>query len=259
MYETYLNIFLPYNYKIALFNALSFARSTFRDNLCSVTLGGSGGKGNIIEGWSDLDLYLVLRKYNQNEVSEFVKNISKLDIHIGTTFYTISEVNYGLIDFKTKVMCYEKQNYRVNPTVYGKDLFEKVSYDEIKQNDLINLPNILHDFRRRYINLKNNKNENVTKSYVKKMLVLIKCILNSYETFSYGYYNSVENLKTIVRVGGYDLTPIKQFDILNSIKNMENSKNDILKFSLFLLNFIEYDYKKRGDKGIWKKESVQEQ
>ena len=42
--------------------------SIFDDNLITIVLGGSGGKGNIIDGWSDIDLYVILKTYNVDEI-----------------------------------------------------------------------------------------------------------------------------------------------------------------------------------------------
>ena len=246
---------IPREYKESLLGITNKAKEIFKDNLINVTLGGSGGKGKIIDGWSDLDIYIIIHDYIQEEIVEFMKYNNKLNIHIGTTFYTLNEVKYNMIDSKTKVMCFEKQQFNVNPTLYGVNVFNEISYDEIVKNDINNLPNVLHDFRRRYIELISG-NKKVDKTYIKKMLVLIKCILNYYRVFSYGYDTSLLALKTVMMNEGIDLTPIYDFDIINSINNIENAKKDIVKFSSFLLDFVEYSYKKKGEEKIWTRELV---
>lgn len=45
------------------------------------------------------------------------------EIHVGVTIYTMDEVVNNLIDGKTKVMIYEKEQLNVDPTLYGKKLF----------------------------------------------------------------------------------------------------------------------------------------
>ena len=90
-----------------------------------------------------------------------------------------------------------------------------------------------------------DKNKKVTKPYIKKMLVLIKCILNCHGVFSYGYYSSVEKIKKLIEKQNYYLTPIKQFDIIYSIKNIDDSKEDILEFSSSLLKFVEYSIRRK--------------
>ena len=46
-----------------------YAKEIFNDNLCNITLGGSGGKGKIIDKWSDLDFYIILRRYDHKEIA----------------------------------------------------------------------------------------------------------------------------------------------------------------------------------------------
>ena len=105
-------------------------------------------------------------------------------------------ISNNIIDAKTKIMLYEKQTYKVNPTLYGNDtIFNKISYREVKQNDKNSFPVVLHDIRRRYMNLYTNKNEKLEKTYIKKLLVLIKCILNYYDIFSYGYDKTFTKFK----------------------------------------------------------------
>lgn len=249
----------PKKYYETMNKVIDYAKEIFKDNLCNITLGGSGGKGKIIEDWSDLDFYIILQRYNHKEIATFMKATSNLEIHIGTTFYTLYEIENDLIDSKTKIMCYEKQNYPVNPTLYGEEVFKQIDYETIVENDINNLPNILHDFRRRYIDLISNEDKKVDKTYVKKMLVLIKCLLNYHRIFSYGYDNCLTYLRDFIDKEGYDLTPILQFDIMNSIKNIDTSKEEIVNFSTQLLNFIEFIYIKKGENKKWKKELVLEQ
>ena len=52
---------------------------------------------------------------------------------------------------------YEKELFHFNPTLYGYCSFPKIAYDEIVQNDINNLPNVLHEVRRMYINILNKK------------------------------------------------------------------------------------------------------
>ena len=253
-----LELNIPKQYKDQLSAVSQLAKYIFGDNLINLTLGGSAGKGNVIEGWSDLDVYIVLENYNIEEVAKYMNLVSKLDVHIGTTFYTLDEVRMGAIDSKTKVMLYEKEKYHVNPTIYGEKVYDSISYETIQRNDVETFPNVLHDFRRRFIELCNDNNKNVDKTYIKKMLVLIKCLLSHYGIFSYGYAPTVEKLYEVMRTEGYDLTPESSFDIMSSIKNIDDSKDDVIKFSTLLLEFIEHSYKLKGGKK-WTRELVQEQ
>ena len=182
---------LPDNYQVKLDEVVDLAKRLFNKNLKSIILGGSGGKSEIIPLWSDLDIYIVLDKYDFNQVKQFMiidnKNKS-CDIHIGVTIYTLNEVKNNLIDSKTKVMIYEKEQLGLDPTLYGKNYFLRQSYLDIQQNDKNNLPSIVHTCRRNCISLCNNE-ISLSKNHIKKFVVLLKCILNINGIFSYGYLN----------------------------------------------------------------------
>lgn len=245
---------LPEKYKQVLKNDLDSAILSFNDNLINITLGGSGGKGNVIDGWSDLDLYVILNKYNPAQIASFMKLVNNDSIHTGTTFYTLAEVENDVIDLKTKVMLYERQSFGVNPTLYGIDIFNKVDYEEIRSNDKANFPGILHDIRRRYIELCMGKA--LDKVYIKKLLVLVKCLLRSYDIFTYGYAYTFNKLFEFLEDQNIDLTSVKDFDILLIIQNIDNAKDEIMQFSSFILSYISDVYNKGGLR--WRKGLVLE-
>jgi hypothetical protein len=241
-FDEYNFINYPSQYRECIIKVIYKSIEIFRENLCNITIGGSAGKNQIIVGWSDLDFYIILEKYNSSQVKEFMTFTSQLDIHIGTTFYSRKEVINDFIDNKTRVMIYEKNYYNVNPTFYGENLFLPNIYIDIKNNDYRNMPNILHDFRRRYINLLNNKIA-VDKSYIKKLLLLLKCILNDFDVFSYGYKEVIDKFKMLCDKQRFNLTIKASFDIIQIINNIENSREDVLTFSEDVLRFIDDNLK----------------
>jgi len=187
----------PPNYKATLIEVINIIENELQDELLSITLGGSAGKDNIIEGWSDLDIYIVVENYNIEKISKMTKELNKKNIHIGLTIYNLYEVENDLIDFKTKIMIYEKNNYCVNPTLYGYDYFNNITYEEVYNNDLMNYPKNLQAFKRMYIDIL-NKDKKIDKAYIKKMLVLVKCILTSHQIFSFGYQEVLEEFIKII-------------------------------------------------------------
>lgn len=234
----------PLEYGITIKAAVQLAINQFNNNIYSIILGGSGGKNGIVVGCSDIDLYIILKRYSIEDVTYFSKKIEKFKIHIGVTVYSIDELDNGWIDGKTKVMLYEKRHYKVNPTLYGKTIDKKIDYSEIIQNDRQNLPNVLHECRRRYIDIV-NKQMNVDKKYLKKLLVLIKCFLNTEGIFSYGYQQVLEDLKKYLKEQKKIdiLTRIESFDIISAIKNPMKKQPAILFFSATVLLFISEELK----------------
>ncbi len=101
------------------------ATNAFGDNLQLLVLGGSAAKGKFIQGWSDLDLYVVLKNYNTSQSNKFLHALNT-NTHVGTTFYSENDVKHDMIDNRSRMMFYELKN--------GED---KVLY----QNEKFDLPN----------------------------------------------------------------------------------------------------------------------
>ena len=94
----------PEEYKVSLVDALDRIRDVFGDNLLNVTLGGSGGKNKIIDGWSDLDIYVVLKKYDIEQIRRLQEMLDDSKIHIGLTFYNLYEIENDLVDFSASLL-----------------------------------------------------------------------------------------------------------------------------------------------------------
>lgn len=227
---------LPITYQDAIIKAKNIAIKIFGTELIGIVLGGSAGKNDVINGWSDIDLYIILENYNINLIRKNSVEMRKIGIHIGITYYTRKEVLYNLIDNKTKIMLYEKQYLNMNPTIYGHDIFGKITYSEIVDNDINYFPNILHVFRRMHNNVLCEISE-VDKEYIKKLLVLLKCYLNINHIFSYGY-GKVTKLFLNIYNSEKVSTKYYNFDIIYAISNFTNKKKEIFDFGENVLNFI---------------------
>lgn len=227
------------NYGRVIDSVLKNGKNIFNDNLVCIVLGGSCGKNDNIIGWSDIDLYIILKEYDITMVREFSLIIDNYDIHVGTTYYTLFEIENKIIDNKTKVTLYEKNMLHFNPTLYGFCNFPKVDYNEIVQSDTNNLPNVMHEFRRMFTNALNKKIK-VDKKYVKKLLVLLKCYLNTKYIFVFGYELVVSQFLLLYNEKNKnDSTNEYCFDIIKVISNLEKYSEDIMNFSKIILKFIE--------------------
>lgn len=237
----------PEEYKVSLVNALDKIRCVFKDNLLSVTLGGSGGKNKIIDGWSDLDIYIILKKYDIKQISLLQEVLEDSKIHIGFTFYNLYEIENDLVDFKTKIMVYEKNNYDVNPTLYGMDYFKDVDYLEVYNNDMMNYPVVLQAFKRMYIEVLNNKRK-IDKSYIKKMLVLLKCILSSHKIFAFGYDEVFRTFIGLLYNSDIDIS------LKDIIIDLENNEDYIINISREIIEYTTYtDLFKKNDRNFKKR------
>lgn len=227
---------LPNLYRDTINNVVEDAKSVFKDELISITLGGSCGKNNPITEWSDIDLYIVFKNYNTDLVKEFSEAVEKYELHVGVTFYSLTEIKTNNIDNKTKAMVYEKYYLNFNPTLYGNDVFLKITYDDIVRSDKNNIPNVMHEFRRLYIN-KLKETSVIDKKYIKKLLVLVKCYLNTKGKYTYGYKNVIVEFLNIYNEKALSTT-IYNFDIIDAINDLDNTKKEVLEFSERAIKFI---------------------
>lgn len=225
---------LPEEYKNTLEIVVKKISELFGENLLNITLGGSGGKSEIIVGHSDLDLYVILQKIDISLISQVIDFIERLPIHIGITYYTKYQMDHKLIDSKTKIMIYEKYNYNVNPSLYKEFDFPMIDYSEVIENDKNNLPNLNHVLTRECAYaFKDIKR--MDSKFVKKMFVLIKCFLNTEGIFSYGYKRSLKLFQENVadeHIKNYKI------DIVNILTNIDSNREIVLDFSLKVLDYI---------------------
>ena len=243
-----IKVALPEIYIKKLDVVIEQAIKIFRNNLKSIILGGFSGKVEIIPYWSDLDIYIVLDEYNFFQVQKFMKIDNKYDeIHVGVTIYTMDEVVNNLIDGKTKVMIYEKEQLNVDPTLYGNNYFLKQKYTDIQLNDINNLPSIVHSCRRNCIDLENN-DVVLLKTHVKKFIVMLKCILNINGIFSYGYQKVMYNFYNLCeqkRLLRKRILDFKITEITSKNYNLSEAREDFLNINKFVFeNLLELINKK---------------
>lgn len=233
---------LPTKYLELLENAYDKAIDIFKDNLLNITIGGSAGKNNIHEGWSDIDLYFILKEYNVKDIAIYNDIFNNAeDIHLGTTFYSLKEIEKQMIDTRTKIMVYEKFKYQMNPTIYGEEYYIPVTYETIRQNDVAKLPSILHDFRREISDLKNGRSE-LKRKQIKKLLILLKCLLNYHNIFSFGYEEVLIKYSKLCTDFNFDgIKGFKIIKIIDDYDNLHKYKNEIIEFSEDIFEFI-YKY-----------------
>ncbi|MEG0021460.1 MAG: nucleotidyltransferase domain-containing protein [Bacilli bacterium] len=233
---------LPSNYYDCVEKTIEKVFDILGDNILSITLGGSAGKKDIHSGWSDIDLFFIINEYEMEKIIEFNEKCNEQDsIHVGTSFYTLKEVEKNIVSYKTKVMIYEKYKYNLNPTLYGKDYYIPVTYETIRSNDIHNFPSIYQDYKKMIMELKSDKVK-PSRTHIKKMLLLLKCILNFHNIFSFGYEEVLLKFTTLCREFHFSLTKKRGIDIIaliDDFDNLELYKDEIVEFSDEIFNFID--------------------
>ena len=144
-------------------------------------------------------------------------------------------------------MVYEKNNYDFNPTLYGMDYFKDVEYLEVYNNDMMNYPVVLQAFKRMYIEVLNNKRK-IDKSYIKKMLVLLKCILSSHKIFAFGYDEVFRTFIGLLYNSDIDIS------LKDIIIDLENNEDYIINISREIIEYTTYtDLFKKNDRNFKKR------
>ena len=181
--EYYLEI--PTQYKACIDKAIFLARKIYKENLVALFLGGSTAKGNCIEGWSDIDLYIITNKLDLDANKEFYEKSKKYKIHIGTTFYTVSMINNLELDSKTFATFYEYHYFDVNKIIYGNFKVPNITYEQLLAVES-DINNLVQAVQRELFNYMIDKKN--FKALIKKTVVLMKVYLNKYHNkYSYGY------------------------------------------------------------------------
>ncbi|MCI6349836.1 MAG: hypothetical protein MR779_02910 [Tenericutes bacterium] len=229
---------VPKEYKKSIDYVVDCIKRDLKNNVLAITLGGSCGKNIPIAGWSDIDIYVILKKYNFNEITKLNDELKNCDIHIGLTFYTETEIKKGFIDSRTKVMLYEKQTLNMNPNLYGEIETELIDYNVIKNNDKNNMPGVLHEVRRMHTKVLND-GEIVGRKYIKKVILLLKCYFNVKGKFLYGYTMVVKEFLNDYNKKENKSTNTYFFDIISALRNITKYKIQIIDFVNRVLNYID--------------------
>lgn len=228
---------LPEIYRTTIEYVTDCIIENLKDNLMCVILGGSCGKNIPVVGWSDIDIYVILKKYDFDQIVKLNTAIEKTNIHIGITFYTESEIKNGFIDSRTKVMIYEKQILKCNPNLYGNYDLNLIDYNTIKNNDKDNIPSVLHEVRRMHIKVLNNGNK-IDRKYIKKVILLLKCYFNIKGKFLYGYTNVVNEFLSEYNENENKSTNYYFFDIIGALGDITRHKSQIVEFVNRVLNYM---------------------
>jgi len=144
---------IPKRYKEALSSFVNGVRELLGGEILLLVLTGSGGREEIIDGWSDLDVLIVLNQITRLSLDQIADLVSKSAIKIGTTIYSQAEFERGILDSKTVINMEFIRQRILKPIIVHKDL--KVRYltkTSRAKRDKIALPEFLHELKRALYN-----------------------------------------------------------------------------------------------------------
>lgn len=221
-------------YNIYIDKYVDEMKSNLKDKLQLLLIIGSSCSNEVIENWSDIDVILVLDKYDFKTI-EIIKKISNsFPVKIGTTIYDKREFEEKNIDPKTIYHLYLYENNIINLQYKTNNIsIPKIEFKDIYNTHLPYLYWRLHIYKRNFLY------ETLTKEQIKGIFkttyLIMKAILiidgetpknyrdvfktfsekydfqyYDFEKFIYNYLNDNEQYKNIVEYG-------KEF-LLNIIK-----------------------------------------
>lgn len=167
-----------------------FARITqdFSDEIVLYCITGSLGRKDIIAGWSDIDILLVVRNYSAGLFASVLKAIEANDsgIKIGLTLYSVSEFNSGLFkDPKTYHSLKLIHDGIFTPRIFKREKIQLTTPEKsmIETFDSIDFTKVLHELKRELL-----KGEwfDETKTY-KYITLLLKILLRRRGIYCLGY------------------------------------------------------------------------
>lgn len=159
-------------------NFFECLKSQLKDNLLFYCVVGSLGRSDVITGWSDIDIVLVVKEYSESilKIINFaVKNNSKI-VKIGITLYAAGEfVKKAYQDPKTIHYIGLILNKTYKPRVCAPRIKLKLpSANRIKLFDSVDFTKILHALKRELLLGREQYDE---KKAYKMVIALLKILL----------------------------------------------------------------------------------
>ena len=158
------------------------------ENVLLYCVTGSLGRGDLVPGWSDIDILLVYKNLDNNTLSGLGKIIrkNKSSIKIGITQYTLNEFNDPLYkDPKT----YQNINQILEGTIKPKILSPKIKihrYKNLEIIDNIDVAKSIHSIKRQLILGPEGFDE---KNIYKELIMILKVSLRNKGINVFGYNN----------------------------------------------------------------------
>lgn len=127
-------------------------KEELNENLSMLLIIGSSSSDKVMENWSDIDVILVVKKYNFELIEKIKKIVKVFPIKIGTTIYTETEFFEKKIDPKTYYHIFLLQKGEIE-LQYKRNGFiiPKITFDEIKQTHTPYLYWRLHTYKRMFL------------------------------------------------------------------------------------------------------------
>lgn len=166
-----------------------------KQDICLYCNTGSLSRDETIPGWSDIDILLVIKEYNQNIFETISTALEKSgnDIKIGVTVFSLSEFNHVYFkDSKTYISIKLIGDGYYHPRIMKPEV-QLLSQDKIlkKYMDISDFSRVSHDIKRELF-----KKEAFDEKKVYKLItILLKICLYQRGIITLGYKQTVASAK----------------------------------------------------------------
>ena len=216
---------LPIKYKESIFNYITELKNNLGDVLKLVLLIGSSSSGYVVDGWSDIDIILVLENYKIEYVNIIKKIVQRYDIKIGNTIYSKTEFENKRIDPKTYYyLLLVQENYIKIQYNSSRLNIPKVTMKECQDQYMTWLMEYFHSYKRMW--LYQEISEEKIREIFKNTYLIMKAILiiNNYRPQN---YEQVFNLYS--EKFNYKNLNYKKF--IEEYQKKEYNKTEIINFA----------------------------
>jgi len=190
-------------------------RKALKSKIVFFNVIGSASSNEVFANWSDIDLIIVINKYDLNLINTIQDIVSRYQVKIGTTIYTKKEFENKLIDPKTYYYLYLVQKKIIkNHYCSNKLTLNQISFSELRNNYIIWLNEHIHAYKRSFISLdiNNTSKRNIFKNtylIMKALLVINGYTPNNYKEvftlfskeFNYPKYNYKKLINNAIKTG----------------------------------------------------------
>lgn len=195
------NYNIPISYRDVIEGYYKDARRILCENMIMFMLTSSCSLNACIEGWSDIDILVIVEQLDFTELKALHEEALKYDINIALAILSRKEVINKMFDDKTGVVFYQLTTGMITPNYIKSDLLEEipqVDLEEIKHNDVLMLPWYLHKLRRLLFAPSDDKRAIIKMLYIviKMKLRMNNVIVISY-TEAYGKFAKKYGMESV--------------------------------------------------------------
>ena len=162
------------------------------ENILFYCVTGSLARNDIIPGWSDIDIILVIKEYSLNWFADLQSAISLSSggLKIGTTTYSKEEFNHKFFKIpNTYIWTALIADGKYKPRVHDKTVtLPRTTPQMIREMDIFDVSKFMHTIKREMLDLERIDEKKIYKIFIN----LMKIFLKSKGVITFGYRETID-------------------------------------------------------------------